>query len=112
VNEVKSKSVIVENDPFIEKETVSTALVNGNNAMGCVVGNFAMSVAIKKAKEAGVGWVAANHSNHYGIAGMYSLQAVEQGLMVSQDIHSSSCINSCKFNKHILVFRPAIMLCT
>ncbi|KAF6032342.1 hypothetical protein EB796_009363 [Bugula neritina] len=81
VNEVKSKSVIVENDPFIEKETVSTALVNGNNAMGCVVGNFAMSVAIKKAKEAGVGWVAANHSNHYGIAGMYSLQAVEQGLM-------------------------------
>ncbi|XP_067935442.1 uncharacterized oxidoreductase YjmC-like isoform X2 [Watersipora subatra] len=72
---------IAENEPFIERETVSTALVNGNNAMGCVVGNYAMGIAIAKAKETGVGWVAANNSNHYGIAGMYSLQATEQGLI-------------------------------
>ena len=41
-----------------------------------------MSIAIKKAQETGVGWVAANNSNHYGIAGMYSIQAVNQGLLV------------------------------
>lgn len=47
-----------------------------------MVGTFSMQVAIDKAKETGVGWVAAHSSNHYGIAGMYSIQAVEQGLMV------------------------------
>lgn len=73
---------MADHEPFVEKETVSTALVNGNDALGCAVGNFAMEVAIKKAKATGVGWVAANNSNHYGIAGMYSLQAAEQGLMV------------------------------
>ena len=83
VTEIKTGSAVADNEPFIEKETVSTALVNGNNALGCVVGNYAMQVAISKAKANGVGWVAANNSNHYGIAGMYSLQAVKEGLMVS-----------------------------
>lgn len=83
MKEVQTRSAVPENEPFIEKETVSTALVNGNNSLGCAVGNFAMSVAIQKAKETGVGWVTANNSNHYGIAGMYSIQAVEQGLMVN-----------------------------
>ena len=82
IKEIQTRSAIPENEPFIEKETVSTALVNGNNALGCAVGNFAMSIAIKKAQETGVGWVAANNSNHYGIAGMYSIQAVNQGLLV------------------------------
>lgn len=42
-----------------------------------------MQLAIKKAKEIGIGMVCARRSNHYGIAGFYSLQAVEQGLIVS-----------------------------
>lgn len=82
VQELRSKTVSAENEPFVEKETVCTALVNGNNALGCVVGNFGMEIAIKKAKDVGVGWVVANNSNHYGIAGMYSIQASQEGLMV------------------------------
>lgn len=82
VIEIKNRSAFAESEPFIEKQTVSTALVNGNNALGFVVGNFAMSLAIQKAKETGVGWVVANNSNHYGMAGIYSLQAVQSGLMV------------------------------
>ena len=34
-----------------------TALIEGNNSLGAVVGNYAMEVAISKAKETGVGWV-------------------------------------------------------
>lgn len=83
VIEIKTGSAVADNEPFIDRETVSTALVNGNNSLGCVVGNYAMQVAISKAKATGVGWVTANSSNHYGIAGMYTLQAAEQGLMVS-----------------------------
>lgn len=43
--------------PSIVRETSSTALVDGNNSLGAVVGNYAMNLAITKAKETGVAWV-------------------------------------------------------
>merc|ERR1711962_35946 len=67
--------------PTIEKESVSTALVDGKNGLGPVVGNFCMDLAIKKAKETGIGWVCARGSNHYGIAGWYALRASDKGLI-------------------------------
>lgn len=45
--------------PTITKESVSTALVNGGNGLGPVVGNFCVDLAVKKAKETGIGWVCA-----------------------------------------------------
>ncbi|XP_001866932.2 uncharacterized oxidoreductase YjmC isoform X3 [Culex quinquefasciatus] len=65
--------------PTILNETPATAWVDGNNGLGAVVGNFCMDLAIKKAKEVGVGWVCAKRSNHYGIAGHYTLHAMKQG---------------------------------
>lgn len=44
--------------PSILKESPATAWVHGNNGIGAVVGNFCMALAIKKAQEVGVGWVA------------------------------------------------------
>ncbi|VDP91052.1 unnamed protein product [Echinostoma caproni] len=81
VRDVQKKVCDTKATPVIEKETVSTALVNGNNLLGPVVGNFAMKTAIKKAKETGIAWVAAYGSNHYGIAGWYSIMAAKQGLI-------------------------------
>ncbi|ETN62069.1 malate dehydrogenase [Anopheles darlingi] len=65
--------------PTILNETPATAWVDGNNGLGAVVGNFCMDLAIKKAKEVGVGWVCAKRSNHYGIAGWYTLRAMKAG---------------------------------
>ena len=45
------------------------------------MGNFAMGVAIEKAKETGVGWVTVKGSNHFGIAGHYSAQALQQNML-------------------------------
>lgn len=45
------------------QEQAGTAWVDGNNLLGPVVGNFCMDLAIKKAKEAGVGWVVAKGSS-------------------------------------------------
>ncbi|TGZ73286.1 hypothetical protein CRM22_001608 [Opisthorchis felineus] len=70
-----------EGEPVIEKETVSTALVNGRNLLGPVVGNFCMKLAIEKAKKTGVAWITAYGSNHFGIAGWYSLMASNAGLL-------------------------------
>jgi len=67
--------------PEIEKETVATALVNGNNGLGAVVGKYCMDLALKKAKDVGIGFVTAHGSNHYGMAGMYALQALKDSII-------------------------------
>ncbi|XP_025085002.1 uncharacterized protein LOC112558645 [Pomacea canaliculata] len=78
--------------PTIVKETVATALVDGNNLMGPVVGTFAMDLAIRKAKHAGIGWVSVKGSNHFGIAGWYSMRAVEQELIGMAFTNTSPCL--------------------
>ena len=65
----------------LEKELPGTALIDAHNGMGHVVSKAAMQMAIDKAKNVGIGMVAVGHSNHYGIAGYYSLMAAEQGMI-------------------------------
>ncbi|XP_055532126.1 uncharacterized oxidoreductase YjmC isoform X2 [Wyeomyia smithii] len=65
--------------PTVLNDMPAAAWVDGNNGLGAVVGNFCMDLAVKKAKEVGVGWVVAKRSNHYGIAGWYTLRAMKQG---------------------------------
>ncbi|TMS35064.1 hypothetical protein L596_002539 [Steinernema carpocapsae] len=81
VRDVDKKVCLGTGEPKILKERAASAWVDGNNLLGPVVGNFCIDLAIKKAKEAGVGWVVAKGSNHFGIAGWYTLRALEQGLI-------------------------------
>ncbi|KAF2880771.1 hypothetical protein ILUMI_25399 [Ignelater luminosus] len=81
VSDISSGTCIASATPKVLKESPATAWVDGQNGLGAVVGNFCMDLAIQKAKNVGVGWVCAKGSNHYGIAGMYSLQALKQGLL-------------------------------
>uniref|UniRef100_A0A0B7AHT4 Malate dehydrogenase n=1 Tax=Arion vulgaris TaxID=1028688 RepID=A0A0B7AHT4_9EUPU len=71
----------VDKEPVVLKQTVATALVDGNNCLGPVVGRFCIDLAIAKANSAGIGWVCAKGSNHFGIAGWYSIRAMNQGLI-------------------------------
>lgn len=81
LNDLSIKSTNGEAIPTIIKETPSTAWVDGNNGLGAVVGNYCMDLAIKKAKQVGVGWVCAKGSNHYGMAGWYPMRAMKEGLV-------------------------------
>lgn len=81
VNDLQTGITVSDGVPTIEKQSEATALVNGNNLLGAVIGKYCMELAIEKAKKSGVGWVAARNSNHYGIAGYYGLMAAEQGLI-------------------------------
>lgn len=63
----------------VVKETPCTAVVDGHDGMGQVIGYKAMQMAIDKAKQYGLGMVAVRNSCHYGIAGYYATQATEQG---------------------------------
>eukprot|EP01006_Ploeotia_vitrea_P009544 TRINITY_DN22678_c0_g1_i1.p1 TRINITY_DN22678_c0_g1~~TRINITY_DN22678_c0_g1_i1.p1 ORF type:complete len:425 (+),score=53.23 TRINITY_DN22678_c0_g1_i1:120-1394(+) len=68
-------------DVRIVRETPSTATVDGDNGLGLVVAPKANEIAIEKAKTAGTGWVALRNSNHYGIAGWYSMQALQHDMI-------------------------------
>lgn len=63
----------------IVKETATTAVVDGHDGMGQVIGHKAMSMAIEKAKKYGMGMVVARNSTHYGIAGYYATMASQAG---------------------------------
>jgi L-2-hydroxycarboxylate dehydrogenase (NAD+) len=67
--------------PELVHETLTTAVVDGDNGMGMIPGVMAMELAIEKAKHAGTGWVAVRNSNHYGIAGYYSMMALEEDMI-------------------------------
>ena len=63
----------------ILKETPTTAVVDGHDGMGQVVGYRCMKMAIEKAKQYGMGMVVARNSCHYGIAGYYTSMATKAG---------------------------------
>ncbi|XP_060073880.1 uncharacterized oxidoreductase YjmC-like [Ylistrum balloti] len=96
-------------EPTITKQNLATALVNGNNLFGPVVGKFCMELAIKKAKEVGIGMVTARGSNHFGIAGWYSLMACEQGLLGMAFTNASGAIIPTRSKVRTLGTNPVCM---
>ena len=68
-------------DIKIVHETPSTAVVDGDAGLGLVVGGVAMTIAMKKAREAGTGWVSVKNSNHFGIAGYHSMMALPEDMI-------------------------------
>lgn len=63
----------------IVKETETTAVVDGHDGMGQVIGYKSMKLAIEKAKKYGMGMVVVRNSCHYGIAGYYPTMACKEG---------------------------------
>jgi L-2-hydroxycarboxylate dehydrogenase (NAD+) len=65
----------------IVRESPTTAVLDGHNGMGHVIGFNAMKLAIEKAKKFGMGMVAVRNSTHYGFAGYYALMAVKENMI-------------------------------
>ena len=65
----------------ILRETPTTAVVDGHDGMGQVIGVRSMQMAIDKAKQYGMGMVAVRNSTHYGIAGYYTTMATTAGMI-------------------------------
>lgn len=63
----------------IIRETPTTAVMDAKDGMGQVASYHAMKLAIKKAKEFGMGMVAVRNSTHYGTAGYYTEMAAAEG---------------------------------
>lgn len=65
----------------IVHESPSTAVLDGDGAIGMIAATRSMEIAIEKAKSAGTGWVSTRGSNHFGIAGYYSMMALEHDMI-------------------------------
>jgi LDH2 family malate/lactate/ureidoglycolate dehydrogenase len=63
------------------RDTPTTAVLDAHNGMGMVASHRAMTMAIEKAKQFGMGMVAVRNSTHYGIAGYYVTMATEAGMI-------------------------------
>lgn len=73
---------------IITRETPSTANIDGDRGLGIIVAPKAMELAIKKAKEVGIGVVTIHNSRHLGMASYHALMAVEQDMI-------GTCMTSC-----------------
>lgn len=86
IRSIKAGTIKTDGDYEIEKESASSAMINGNHKFGHYVTVKAMDLAVKKASETGVGIVGIHDSNHYGIAGYYAdLAAIQDmiGIVIS-----------------------------
>ncbi|MCJ7447034.1 MAG: Ldh family oxidoreductase [Bacteroidales bacterium] len=77
----KAGRINVKPDVRIVHESPSTAVVDGDNAVGMISARRSMEIAIEKAGKAGTGWVSTRHSNHFGIAGYYSMMALRYDMI-------------------------------
>ena len=85
---IENGMIQVHAEPEVVFETPVSAVIDGHDGMGQLVGYKAMQLAIEKAKKTGVGIVSVRNSNHYGIAGYYAKMACKESLM------GFSCTNS------------------
>lgn len=60
------------------REHPATALLDGKNVIGQVAGGQAMTLAIQKAAQCGVGCVGLRGTNHFGTCGHYAAMAAKQ----------------------------------
>ncbi|KAJ0173991.1 hypothetical protein K1T71_010137 [Dendrolimus kikuchii] len=106
INDITMGACIPNNEPKILKENLSTAWVDANNVLGATASHFAMDIAIKKAKETGVGWVTVKGSNHNGIAGWWAQKAAKQGLLGMAFTNTSSLLTPTRSKQPALGTNP------
>ncbi|WP_299867854.1 Ldh family oxidoreductase [uncultured Roseobacter sp.] len=62
-------------------ETVATAVIDGDDGLGHLAMSAARDLAMKKAREAGIGWVGVRRGNHAGPLALYVRPQAEAGLL-------------------------------
>ena len=77
----EAKRININPDIRIVHETPSTAVVDGDGAIGMLAASKSMDIAIAKARQCGSGWVSTRGSNHFGIAGYYAMLALEHDMI-------------------------------
>jgi L-2-hydroxycarboxylate dehydrogenase (NAD+) len=81
VTRIQSGGINTRPTISIITERPGMALLDGDNAMGHLVMEDAAQLAIDKARNCGVAWVGAQHSNHAGPASLYARMPLEHDMI-------------------------------
>ncbi|MDR1000128.1 MAG: Ldh family oxidoreductase [Clostridiales bacterium] len=65
----------------VVRQNPTTAVIDGHDGMGHVIGKKSMQMAIDKAEKYGMGMVVVRNSTHYGIAGYYATMATQSNMI-------------------------------
>jgi LDH2 family malate/lactate/ureidoglycolate dehydrogenase len=65
----------------VVSETATTAVIDAAGGVGQVAGVQAMTLAMEKAAQTGVGVVGVRNSNHFGAAAFYSMMALDRDMI-------------------------------
>lgn len=79
IKRIRAGGINLSPNIHIEREQGATALINGDNALGHLVMNKAVDVAIEKVKQHSVCWVGSHYGNHSGAASVYVRRLAEHG---------------------------------
>jgi LDH2 family malate/lactate/ureidoglycolate dehydrogenase len=82
VKQIREGIIVPDAKPEIVSESPTTAQVEGHRGFGHVVATFTTEIAIRKAKELGVGAVTMRNLSHLGRLGAYAEMAAAEGLAV------------------------------
>jgi LDH2 family malate/lactate/ureidoglycolate dehydrogenase len=65
----------------VTREAPATATIDCDRGLGLVVGPHAMNIAIEKARQCGIGAVAAGNGRHFGAAGYHAAMALPHDMI-------------------------------
>jgi LDH2 family malate/lactate/ureidoglycolate dehydrogenase len=94
------KAKRINANPKIEivHERPGTAVVDGDSGLGLVVAPKAMQIAIDKGLVTGAGYVSVRNSNHFGIAGVHAMMALQHD-MIGMAMTNASALVAPTFSK-------------
>ena len=79
IKRIRAGGINLNPNIHIERDQGATALINGDNALGHLVMNKAVELAIEKVKQHSVCWIGSHYGNHSGAASVYVRRLAEQG---------------------------------
>ncbi|MGE5701437.1 MAG: Ldh family oxidoreductase [Clostridia bacterium] len=82
VKRIESGLLDTRNEPRIMMQDGATALVDGGNQLGAIVGMRALEQAAVLSRQYGIGLVGVRHSNHFGSCSFYADRAIKEGLIL------------------------------
>lgn len=92
IEKIEKQEIVCAAPMTVEKETASSAVVDGHWGFGQPVARWAMEMAIEKAQESVVACVALRNANHVGRLGAYTSLASARGMVgiAMANLHGTS----------------------
>lgn len=81
VSWIKDGKVKIKPQLTLESNSPTSAIMDGDAGLGFVAGYHATNEAIKRAKQAGAGFVTVKNSSHCGAAAYYAMMALEHDMI-------------------------------